>query len=86
MTRDAAAIAVCKILTEQLGANPAFIPTALVVEQLGATSLDLASLQLAFEDAFGLKFSDGGTRGPIDLEWDACKTVDDFVSLVARNA
>jgi len=75
-----------QILHEQLGCVVAPANERLVIEDLGATSLDMASLQLAFEEKFGVKFNDGsGTpRTAIDDEWDACKTVGDFVELAKK--
>ena len=50
---------VAKIIVEQLGVDPAkIVPEARFREDLGADSLDLVELIMAFEETFGGEISD----------------------------
>lgn len=72
------------IFEEQLGKT---VPVGdLIREELGATSLDMASVQIAFEDTFGLVFGTGSARLPIDDAWDQAKTVTQFAEMVTKFA
>ena len=83
-TRDEVTSRVQKILEDQLG-KP--VPeNALICEEIGATSLDMASVQIAFEEDFELEFGAGATRLPIDDVWEKAKTVSDFADMVMRFA
>jgi acyl carrier protein len=69
---------VVRIIVEQLGVNPAqVIPTARLIEDLGADSLDLVELIMAVEEEFALK------EIP-DEDAVKVKTVGDLVNLIAR--
>lgn len=74
------------IVGEQLGRTWLHVDEfdKLLVEELGATSLDMASLQIAFEDKFSeLRFADGVTpRAELDVAWEKAKTANDLVQLV----
>lgn len=54
-------------------------------DTLGCTSLEIVSVQMAIEDAFGLKFATGPhERTAIDDEWDACHNLLDLEVLVEK--
>jgi len=64
---------VAKIIVEQLGVDPAkIVPEARFREDLGADSLDLVELIMAFEETFGGEIS--------DEEAQSIKTVGEAVS------
>ena len=47
------------IIVEQLGVNPEQVtPTASFIEDLGADSLDIVELVMAFEEEFGVEIPD----------------------------
>ena len=47
------------IIVEQLGVNPEQVtPTASIIEDLGADSLDTVELVMAFEEEFGVEVPD----------------------------
>ena len=47
------------IIVEQLGVNPEQVtPTASFIEDLGADSLDIVELVMAFEEEFGIEIPD----------------------------
>lgn len=81
--RDETKQRVARVLQEQLALPEAPDELNRLNEDLGAMSLDLASIQLALEDAFGIKFADGPKSfTEIDREWETVKTVGDVVTLV----
>ncbi len=84
-TRDEVLAKVVDIISAQLETDDVK-PESLVREELGAISLDMAALQLSFEDEFGVQFALGTQQAEIDNAWEAAKTVDDFVALVLRFA
>ena len=48
-----------EIIVEQLGVNPEQVtPTASFIEDLGADSLDIVELVMAFEEEFGVEIPD----------------------------
>jgi hypothetical protein len=54
-------------------------------EALGCTSLEIVSVQLAIEEAFGLTFATGAAdRGPIDEEWDALWSMSGLTDFVEK--
>jgi acyl carrier protein len=64
---------VAKIIVDQLGVDPAkIVPEARFREDLGADSLDLVELIMAFEETFGGEIS--------DEEAQSIKTVGEAVS------
>lgn len=82
--RDEVLVRVTKIVEEQLG-----VPvktSALLREDVGASSLDMASVQIGLEDDFGLEFGTANRSGPIDAAWDEAKTIEDLTDLVLRFA
>ncbi|MDI1314852.1 acyl carrier protein [Prosthecobacter sp.] len=69
---------VVPIIVEQLGVNSSqVIPTARLIEDLGADSLDLVELIMAVEEDFTLK-------NIPDEDAVKVKTVGDLVSLIVR--
>lgn len=82
--REEVLVRVQKIFEDQLGGTvPIDKP---IREEIGATSLDMASAQISFEDEFKLEFGAGGRVLPIDDVWTAAKTVSDFTDMVMRFA
>lgn len=82
MTHEQAVAAVKQIVENQFGKPVA--STTVVRDELGATSLDMASLQIGFEDTFKLVFGTGAKPLPIDDAWLQAKTVADFADMVIK--
>lgn len=75
------------VLAEHLGEVPEGQAAAKnLQEALGCTSLDTVSIQIACEERFGIVFAEGTkTRGPIDEEWDALKSVEELIAFVVKH-
>jgi len=70
---------VAQILMTELGVDEDLITMdASVMDDLGADSLDIVTLLMAFEDEFGLSIDDG--------EAENFKTVGDIVSYIEANS
>jgi len=70
---------VAKILAAELGVDEDQVTLdANVMDDLGADSLDVVTLLMAFEEEFGLSIDDG--------EAENFKTVGDIVSFIEANA
>jgi len=70
---------VSQILMNELGVDEDLItPDANVMDDLGADSLDVVTLLMAFEEEFGLTIDDG--------EAENFKTVGDIVSYIEANS
>lgn len=82
LSREEVIARVTHIVSEQLGV-PVGSDT-MIREALGATSLDMASMQIGFEEEFALVFGAGSTRLPIDEAWEQAKTVEAFADMVLR--
>lgn len=86
MTRDEVLMKVHELVAQQQGRKGHTVVVEGARDLQTAfciSSLDVVSLQMAMEEAFGLKFGTGpADRGPIDAAWDAAKGVDDLVQLV----
>jgi acyl carrier protein len=65
------------LIAEHLGVSRALIQDQVSFRELGADSLDLVSLTMAFEEAFDLSISD-------ELA-EACTTVGDAISLLEHH-
>ncbi|MEJ5256770.1 MAG: acyl carrier protein [Fervidobacterium sp.] len=66
---------VCEIIAEQLGVDTADVALEKsLTEDLGADSLDIVDLVMAFEDEFGVKIS--------DQDLSKIKTVKDVVDAI----
>lgn len=86
MTKVDVAQFVTPLLMEQLSCESVRF-NALLREEMGATSLDMASLQIALEDKFGLVFADGATPPTdIDRAWEQVRTPQDLIELVLKYA
>ena len=69
---------VLKLIAEQLGVTKEeFVPEASFVDDLGADSLDIVELVMAFEEEFGMEIS--------DEDAERIKTVRDVVEHIERN-
>ena len=67
------------IIVEQLGVNPEQVtPTASFIEDLGADSLDIVELVMAFEEEFGCEIPDDAAEHIL--------TVGDAVKFLEKNA
>lgn len=87
MTRDEVEAKVREIVAQQQGGDVAVqhTPAKNLQEAFDVISLDVVSIQVAIEDAFGLKFATAPVdRGEMDAEWDACASIDDLVALVTK--
>lgn len=80
LTRGEVLDRVTKIVEEHLGVSVK--TNALLREDVGATSLDMASIQMGFEEQFELVFGDGSKRLSIDEAWDKAKTVEELTDMV----
>lgn len=66
---------VCEIIAEQLGVDLSEVqPEKSLTEDLGADSLDIVDLVMAFEDEFGVKIS--------DQDLSKIKTVKDIIEAI----
>lgn len=66
---------VCEIIAEQLGVDLSEVqPEKNLTEDLGADSLDIVDLVMAFEDEFGVKIS--------DQDLSKIKTVKDIIEAI----
>ena len=67
------------IIVEQLGVNPEQVtPTASFIEDLGADSLDIVELVMAFEEEFGCEIPDDAAE--------QIQTVGDAVKFLEKHA
>jgi len=79
MDRNDVIARISEVVVEQLGAEPgAVVETALFVEDLGADSLDLVEIVMAFEDEFD-------TTIP-DVALEKIKTVADAADYIVANS
>ncbi|ABS60471.1 MULTISPECIES: acyl carrier protein [Fervidobacterium] len=70
---------VCEIIAEQLGIDVNDVkPEKSLMEDLGADSLDIVDLVMAFEDEFGVKIS--------DQDLSKIKTVQDVIEAIKLRA
>ena len=68
------------IIVEQLGVDAEEVtPAASFTDDLGADSLDIVELVMAFEEEFGIEIPDEDAEG-ISTVQDAIKYIDDHVS------
>ena len=68
-----------EIIVEQLGVNPEQVtPTASFIEDLGADSLDIVELVMAFEEEFGVEVP--------DEDAEKLQTVGDVVTYIKERA
>ncbi|MEN3042491.1 MAG: acyl carrier protein [Fervidobacterium sp.] len=68
---------VCEIIAEQLGIDLNDVqPDKNLMEDLGADSLDIVDLVMAFEDEFGVKIS--------DQDLSKIKTVQDVIEAIKQ--
>ena len=66
------------IIVEQLGVNPEQVtPTASFIEDLGADSLDIVELVMAFEEEFGVEIPDDAAE--------KIATVKDAIDFIDQN-
>ena len=64
------------IIVEQLGVNPEQVtPQASFIEDLGADSLDIVELVMAFEEEFGIEIPDDAAESIVTVG-DAVKYID----------
>ena len=69
---------VCEIISEQLGVDPKDITMESgFIEKLGADSLDIVELIMAFEEEFGIEIPDSAAE--------KIKTVQDVVTFIDQN-
>ena len=67
-----------EIIVEQLGVNPEQVtPTASFIEDLGADSLDIVELVMAFEEEFGVEIPDDDAAEKIATVGDATRYIDE---------
>ena len=67
------------IIVEQLGVNPEQVtPTASFIEDLGADSLDIVELVMAFEEAFDIDIPDEDAEKIATVK-DAIKYIEDHL-------
>lgn len=72
---------VAKIVVEHLGVDAETVTDdAVLIDDLGADSLDLVELEMALEDEFGFRFSNND-----DGQFQATTTVAQVVEIVDRN-
>ena len=65
-----------EIIVEQLGVNPEQVtPTASFIEDLGADSLDIVELVMAFEEEFGCEIPDDAAEKIVTVK-DAVSFID----------
>ncbi|MCX7653906.1 MAG: acyl carrier protein [Fervidobacterium sp.] len=70
---------VCEIIAEQLGIDLNDVqPDKNLMEDLGADSLDIVDLVMAFEDEFGVKIS--------DQDLSKIKTVQDVIEAIKQRS
>lgn len=90
MTRDEISVGFWEIVQQQLSVryNETLDDTKskwTFAGDLGAHSLDMASIQIAVEDKFGLVFATSAKDfTEIDRAWEAMKTVGDGIGLIER--
>lgn len=74
-----------QILQEQLGLEKPAQLSDEIEGDLDASSLDMASLQMAIEDEFGLRFAEGPSAfTDIDRAWEQMKTVGECLALIEK--
>lgn len=84
MSEQTIAERVKEILVNQLNVNDEqIVPTASLLDDLGADSLDVIELVMTFEEEFRTEL---GREGLPDSTWGAAKTVGDIVALIERTA
>ena len=68
-TKESVLETVTKIVVEQLGSQPdTVVPSAKYMEDLGADSLDMVELVMAFEEEFGIDISDEVADKCVDIK------------------
>ena len=74
------------IIVEQLGVNPEQVtPTASFIEDLGADSLDIVELVMAFEEEFSVEVPDEDAE-KLQTVGDVMKYIEEKASKQGRNA
>lgn len=84
MTRERIYTAFALILSEQLGCPVAAFDC--IKEDLGATSLDMVSIQMGVEETFGISFAEVPKDfTDADRAWERMATVADGVDLIEQH-